>query len=124
MEGSGGPPAEECRCPFHSGSISRTSRDRTRWPRSGEEAFLKAALETNTWTPKSQIQVFADGADGLTNLVSAAADQTINKVLDWFPISMHLRPIEQISSRIALAAAGVSSTLNESLSKNLPRTRY
>jgi hypothetical protein len=89
-----------------------------------EEAFMKAALETNGWTPKSQIRVLADGADGLANLVSAAADQTINKVLDWFHISMRLRPIEQMSSRIATAAADVSSTLNELLSKKLPRIRY
>jgi hypothetical protein len=35
-----------------------------------EEAFMKAALETNGYTPKSQIRVLEDGADGLTNLVS------------------------------------------------------
>jgi hypothetical protein len=37
---------------------------------------------------------------------------------------MRLRPIEQMASRIAIAAAGVNSTLNELLSKKLPRIRY
>jgi hypothetical protein len=35
--------------------------------------FMKAALEDNGWTPKSQVRVLADGADGLSNLVGAAA---------------------------------------------------
>jgi hypothetical protein len=89
-----------------------------------EGDFLKAALETNGYTPQSQIRVLADGADGLTNLVSAVADQRTTKVLDWFHISMRLRPIEKMSPRIAIAAAGVNSTLDELLSNKLPRMRY
>lgn len=88
------------------------------------EAFMKAALETNGWTPKSQLRVLADGADGLTNVVSAVVDKPVDKVLDWFHISMRLRPIEQMSSWIAIAAGGVSSTLNESLANKLARVRY
>lgn len=37
---------------------------------------------------------------------------------------MRLRPIEQMSSRIAIAAAGGNSALDEILSEKLPRIRY
>jgi hypothetical protein len=59
--------------------------------------IMKAALEDNGWTPTSRIWVLADGADGLSNLVNTAAEETTHRVLDWFHISMRLRPIEQMS---------------------------
>jgi hypothetical protein len=68
------------------------------------EAFMKAALQSNGWTAKSQVRVLADGADGLANLVSRAAEKKTRRLLDWFHISMRLRPIKQMSSGIAIPA--------------------
>ena len=45
--------------------------------------------------------MLADGANSLSNLVSAATEKTTRRVLDWFHISMRLRPIEQTSPVIA-----------------------
>ena len=56
--------------------------------------FMRAALEDTGWTRASHVRVLADGADGLSNLVNTATEQTIHRVLDWFHISMRLRPIE------------------------------
>jgi hypothetical protein len=88
------------------------------------EAFLKAALQTHGWTQGSEVRVLADGADGLSNLVRTAAEKTIRQVLDWFHISMRLRPIEQMSSGIAHAAGSSDLVLNELLNEKLPRMRY
>jgi hypothetical protein len=88
------------------------------------ELFMKAALQANGWAQESQVRVLADGADGLTNLVSTAAEKKTRGVLDWFHISMRLRPIEQMSSRIAIAAGGSDSVLNELLSEKLLRIRH
>ena len=87
-------------------------------------AFMKAALQSNGWTAKSQVRVLADGADGLANLVSGAAEKKTRRVLDWFHISMRLRPIEQMSPGIAIAAGGSDSVLTELLNEKLPRLRY
>jgi hypothetical protein len=57
-------------------------------PMCDAEAFMKAALEDNGWTPTSRVRVLADGADGLTNLVKTSAERTTHRVLDWFHISM------------------------------------
>jgi hypothetical protein len=88
------------------------------------EAFLKAALQTHGWTQGSEVRVLADGADGLSNLVRTAAEKTTRQVLDWFHISMRLRPIEQMSSGIADAAGSSNLVLNELLNEKLPRMRY
>ena len=72
---------------------------------------MKAALEANGWTPKSKVRVLADGADGLSNLVDAAAGKPTERVLDWFHISMRLQPIEQMSSKIAMAAGNSDAEL-------------
>lgn len=85
---------------------------------------MRAALEAKGWTQESQVKVLADVADGLTNLVSATAEEKTRGVLDWFHISMRLRPIEQMSSRIAIAAGGSDSVLNELLREKLPRIRH
>ena len=69
-------------------------------PMCNAAAFMKASLEDNGWTPTSQIRVLADGADGLSNLVNTAAEETTHRVLDWFHIRMRLRPIEQMSPGI------------------------
>ena len=56
------------------------------------EAFMKAALQTNGWTQESQVRVLADGADGLSNVVSAATGKTTRRVLDWFPYGQNIPP--------------------------------
>jgi hypothetical protein len=89
-----------------------------------EKAFMKAALEDNGWTPESEVKVLADGADGLSNLVSTAAEKRAGRILDWFHISMRLRPIEQMSAGIAKAADSSDSVLQELLNEKLPRIRY
>jgi hypothetical protein len=53
---------------------------------------MKAALQANGWTPQTQVVVLADGADGLKNLVQAAVTSEPRSILDWFHISMRLRP--------------------------------
>ena len=88
------------------------------------ETFMKAALENNGWTPDSQVRVLADGADGLSNLVGEAAGKTTERILDWFHISMRLRPIEQMSSKIAIVAGDSDAELKQLLAEKLPRIRY
>jgi hypothetical protein len=87
------------------------------------EAFLKAALRAIGWTQESQVRGLADGADGWTNVVSAVAEKTTRRVLDWFHISMRLRPIEQMSSGIAIAPGSSDAVWNELLNEKLPRIR-
>jgi len=41
---------------------------------------MKAALEADGWTPKSQVRVLADGGDGLGNLVGSAAGKPTERV--------------------------------------------
>jgi len=53
------------------------------------KAFMKAAIEDHGWTSDLQVKVLADGADGLSNLVSTVAERTTRRILDWFHISMH-----------------------------------
>jgi hypothetical protein len=86
--------------------------------------FMKAALEANGWTPESKLRVLADGADGLSNLVDAAAGKPTTRVLDWFHISMRLHPIEQMSSKIATAAGDSDAELKQLLTVKVPRIRY
>jgi hypothetical protein len=84
-----------------------------------QEAFMKAALHDNGWTPNSNLRVLADGADGLTNFVKTAANKTTcETVLDWFHISMRLRPIEVMAPGMGKLGA------NESLIEKLPHVRY
>ena len=78
--------------------------------------FMKAALEANGWTPKSKVRVLADGADGLSNLVDAATGKPTARVLDWFHISMRLQPIEQMSSKMAMAG-DLDAELNQLLTE-------
>jgi len=86
--------------------------------------FMKAALEANGWTPESQVRVLADGADGFGNLVGAAAGQPTERVLDWFHISMRLQPIEQMCSKMAMAAGDSDAELKQLLTEKVPRIRY
>jgi hypothetical protein len=86
--------------------------------------FMKAALEANGWTSNSKVRVLADGADGLSNLVDAAAGKPTARVLDWFHISMRLQPIEQMSSKIAMAAGDSHAESEQRLTVNVSRIRY
>lgn len=85
---------------------------------------MKAALENNGWTSDSQVRVLADGADGLSHLVSTVAAKTTRRILDWFHIRMHLRPIEPMSPGVAKAVDTSNSVLSELLNEKLPRIRY
>jgi hypothetical protein len=38
-------------------------------------AFMRAALEANGWTQKSKVRVLADGADGLSSLITTEAEK-------------------------------------------------
>jgi hypothetical protein len=86
--------------------------------------FMKAALEANGWTSDSKVRVLADGADGLSNLVDAATGKPTARVLDWFHISMRLQPIEQMSSKIAMAAGDSDAESKQLLTVKVPRIRY
>jgi hypothetical protein len=90
----------------------------------GEESYIRAALEADGWKPESQLRVLADGAEGLSNLVSNAAGKATDNVLDWFHISMRLRPIEQMSPKIAAAIGDSDEDLKQLLLEKLPRIRY
>jgi hypothetical protein len=73
---------------------------------------------------ESKVRVLADGADGLSNLVDAAAEKPTERVLDWFHISMRLRPIEQMTAKIAMAAGDSDAELKQLLTGKIPRIRY
>jgi hypothetical protein len=88
------------------------------------EAFMKAALEDNGWTRTSRVRVLADGADGLSNVVNTAAEETTHRVLDWFHISMRLRPIEQMSPGVATIVGDADPALTELLSEKIDRVRF
>ena len=45
--------------------------------------------------------MIADGADGLESVVREAAERPPAQRLDWFHLSMRLRPIEQMIDRVA-----------------------
>jgi len=80
---------------------------------------MKAALEDNGWTPTSRIRVLADGADGLSNLVDTAAEETTHGVRDWFHISMRPRPIGQMSPGIVTIVGDADPVLTELLSEKI-----
>jgi hypothetical protein len=61
---------------------------------------MKAALADQGWTEKSRVTVLADGADGLKSVVQDAVPQVPRNILDWFHISMRLRPIEQMGAML------------------------
>jgi hypothetical protein len=86
---------------------------------------MKAALESNGWTPESRVTVLADGADGLNNLVCAATKKPTRKILDWFHISMRLRPIEQMSRGMTVIAdRSQAALLKKLLEIKVPNIRH
>lgn len=64
-------------------------------------AMMKSALDDDGFTSDSSLDVLADGADGLESVVREAAERPPTQRLDWFHISMRLRPIEQMVARVA-----------------------
>jgi len=68
----------------------------------------------------------------VTSFIRALLQHTANRkltgkteqVLDWFHISMRLRPIEQMSSKIAIVAGDSDAELKQLLTDKLPRVRY
>jgi len=93
-------------------------------PMCDAEAFMRAVLEDNGWTQASRVRVLADGADGLSNLVNTATEKTTHRVLDWFHISMRLRPIEQMSPGIASIVGDADPVLAELLNEKIDRVRF
>ena len=85
---------------------------------------MKAAIEDNGWTRTSRVRALADGADGLSNLVNTAAEETTHRVLDWFHISMRLRPIEQMSPGVVTIVGDADPVLTELLSEKINRVRF
>jgi hypothetical protein len=88
------------------------------------EAFMKAALDDHGLTQTSRVRVLADGGDGLSNLVNAATEKTNHRVLDWFHISMRLRPIEQMSPGITSIVGDADPILTELLREKIHRVRF
>ena len=64
-------------------------------------AMMKSALDDDGLTSHSRLDVLADGADGLESVVREAAGRPPSQRLDWFHLSMRLRPIEQMVDRVA-----------------------
>ena len=58
--------------------------------------ILRAALGAQGWRPGQKVTVISDGEAALPNLVRAATREPIRHILDWFHLSMRMRPIEQM----------------------------
>jgi hypothetical protein len=86
--------------------------------------FMKAAMRGDEWTERSRVAVLADGADGLADPVSAVSPNTCRSILDWFHISMRLRPIEQMVPKIAAALKQLDVGVSEFILEKMPRVRY
>ena len=85
--------------------------------------FMKAALD-HGWTEQSRVTVLADGADGLKSVVQGAVPQAPRNILDWFHISMRLRPIEQMGPNVADVLEEVDAGTAAAIRVKLPRFRY
>jgi len=57
---------------------------------------LRAALVEQGWHPGRPLSVMSDGEAALPNLVRAATREPVHYMLDWFHLSMRMRPIEQV----------------------------
>jgi hypothetical protein len=86
--------------------------------------FMRAAMRSDGWTERSQVAVLADGADGLADLVNAVSPTSCRSILDWFHISMRLRPIEQMAPKIAAALKQLDTGIGEFILQKTPRVRY
>jgi hypothetical protein len=86
--------------------------------------FIKAALDTDGWTSTSRVAVLTDGADGLKTLVNAALPQEPRSILDWFHVSLRLRPIEQMGPKVAALLDGTEPDAAATIRLKLPRLRH
>jgi hypothetical protein len=59
-------------------------------------APMRAALLEQGWHPGRSLAVTSDGEAALPNLVRAATGEPVRHILDWFHLSMRMRPIEQV----------------------------
>jgi hypothetical protein len=59
-------------------------------------APMRAALIEQGWHPGRPLAVISDGEAALPNLVRAATGEPVRHILDWFHLSMRMRPIEQV----------------------------
>ena len=59
-------------------------------------APMRAALVEQGWHPGRPPAVISDGEAALPNLVRAATEEPVRHILDWFHLSMRMRPIEQV----------------------------
>lgn len=59
-------------------------------------APVHAALVEQGWHPGRPLAVISDGEAALPNLVRAATGEPVRHILDWFHLSMRMRPIEQV----------------------------
>lgn len=55
---------------------------------------LRSALAAQGWHPGRKVTVISDGEAALPNLVRAATREPVRHILDWFHLSMRMRPIE------------------------------
>jgi hypothetical protein len=85
---------------------------------------MRAALQTHGWTTQTKVVVLADGADGLKNLIQAAIDSEPRSILDWFHISMRLRPIEQMATKVAVALDDGKPDMAAFVRERLPNVRH
>ncbi len=58
--------------------------------------ILRAALGAQGWRPGQRVIVISDGEAALPNPVHAATRKPVRHILDWFHLSMRMRPIEQM----------------------------
>ena len=57
---------------------------------------LRAALVEQGWHPGRPLSVMSDGEAALPNVVRSATREPVRHMLDWFHLSMRIRPIEQV----------------------------
>ena len=59
-------------------------------------APMRVALVEQGWHPGRPLAVISDGEAALPDLVRAATGEPVRHILDWFHLSMRMRPIEQV----------------------------
>jgi hypothetical protein len=57
---------------------------------------MRVALLEQGWHPGRPLAVVSDGEAALPNLVRAATGEPVHHILDWYHLSMRMRPIEQV----------------------------
>ncbi len=86
--------------------------------------FMKAVLEDHGCAADTKVAVLADGADGLPGVVHASSPQPPRRILDWFHLSMRLRPIEQTGAKLSRQIAESHPIVAAILRDKLPRVRH